>query len=303
MLLKQLEYFSAVVEASSFTKAAQRCYISQSAMSQQVKALEEEVGTELLERHGRSFSITPAGEIVLAAARDVAKRLDTMRFELEHLEDNNRHELHVGYLNRYDGWEVPSAIAAFTLRHPQVSVTTVGGSHEDLYELLTTGGIDIAFSDRRRELSDEYMNEHLMTCYTVIEVSEANPLASREHVAVSQLTDTPCILIANGEQRSAERDYYRNVLNFPCPFLFAGSLEEAHMMVAGNRGFLPLETREEKRCSTGTIIKRVPLVNATGQLQRDYYAFWPKARSNWIVTEFARILKGLLVPEGTSNNS
>ncbi len=299
MLLKQLEYFSAVVDCNNFTKAAQRCFISQSAISQQVKALEEDVGCELLHRTGRRFTLTPAGEIVLSAARDVLARVGSMRFALEHLEDNDRHELRVGYLNRYAGWEVSSAIAAFTLRHPQVNVTAVGGSHEDLLEMLLAGTVDLAFSDRRRELSDEFVNEHLMTCYTVIEVSEANPLASLERVAVSQLVDTPCILIASGEQRAAERDYYRNVLNFPCPFLFAGSLEEAHMMVAGNRGFLPLESREANTGPSGTVIKHIPLVGGTGQLQRDYYAFWPKARSNWITKEFARILKGLLVPDAS----
>lgn len=298
MLLKQLEYFSAVVEHGGFTKAAKRCFVSQSAISQQIKALEDDLGHELFHRRGRHFTLTPAGEVALSAARDILSRVGTMRFALDHLEDNERHELRVGYLSRYDGWEIPSAIAAFTLRHPQVRVTAFRGSHENLYEMMRSGTVDMVFSDRRRELSDEFVNEHLMTCYTVIEVSEANALAAQEQVAVSQLGSTPCILIANDEQRAAERDYYRNILNFPCPFLFANSLEEAHMMVAGNRGVLPLEVRTADRRPAGNVIKHIPLVGASGPLKRDYYAFWLKSRTSWLTKEFARILKELLNPAG-----
>lgn len=295
MLLRQLEYFAAVVDEGSFTKAAKRCFVSQSAVSQQVKALEDELGCELLQRAGKRFSVTPAGEVVLAAAHDVCGRVTRMRFDLEHLGEQQR-ELRVGYLSRYGGWEVQGAVAAFTLGRPQVAVTAVPGSHDDLYEMMLSGAIDMAFNDRRRELSDEFANVHLMTCFTFIEVSGANALAQRDRVNVSQLGETPCILIAQGPRRAAERDYYKNVLNFACPFVFADSMEQARMMVAGNRGFLPIEARAGAAVAQpgGTVIKRIPLANASGQLQRDYYAFWLEARGSWATKEFARILKDLL---------
>ena len=62
-MLKQLKYFQSVVYHRSFSKAAEECFISQSAISQQVRALEEEVGVTLLRREGRRFSLTPAGEV------------------------------------------------------------------------------------------------------------------------------------------------------------------------------------------------------------------------------------------------
>lgn len=58
----ELKYFIAVVEAGSFTEAAERCHISQSAVSQQVQALERELGAELLHRKSRLFTLTAAGE-------------------------------------------------------------------------------------------------------------------------------------------------------------------------------------------------------------------------------------------------
>lgn len=296
MLLRQLEYFSAVVESGSFTEAAKHCFVSQSAISQQVKALEKELGTTLLERKGKSFTLTPAGEQVLSAAHDVRTRIDQMKLALTHRSREEQRKLRIGYLSRYDGWEIQGALAAFTLKYPFIETTAVAGSHDDLYEMLLSGAVDIAFNDRRRELSDEFVNEYLMTRYTYIEVSGANELSYRDSLAVSQLGDTPCILIAKSQQRAIERDYYKNVLNFPSPFIFAENLEEARMMVAGNRGFLPLEIGEEIREQTqyGGVIKRIPLTNAEGKLSRTYYAFWLKSKTNWLVKEFATILKELL---------
>ena len=60
MLLKQMKYFISVVECNSFTEAAEQCYISQSAISQQIKALEQELGVDLIKRNNRQFTLTPA---------------------------------------------------------------------------------------------------------------------------------------------------------------------------------------------------------------------------------------------------
>lgn len=69
MLFRQMKYFIAVVERGSFTEAAEQCYISQSAVSQQIRALEKELGVELLHRENRRFTLTPAGEYFIARAK------------------------------------------------------------------------------------------------------------------------------------------------------------------------------------------------------------------------------------------
>ena len=60
-MLQQIKYFQAVVQNNSFSEAAEECHISQSAISQQIKALEQALGFPLLERKNRRFSLTPAG--------------------------------------------------------------------------------------------------------------------------------------------------------------------------------------------------------------------------------------------------
>ena len=62
MLFRQIEYFQAIIETGNFYQAAEKCNVSQSAISQQIKKLEQELGVKLLDRHNRTFSLTPAGE-------------------------------------------------------------------------------------------------------------------------------------------------------------------------------------------------------------------------------------------------
>lgn len=296
MELRQIQYFCAVVETGSFTRAADQCMVSQSAISQQVKALESELGFELVHRHGRSFDVTPAGELFARKASALLNQLEDVRYEAEGLANGWATTLSVGYLNRYEGWEVQGAITAFTSRHPHIPVHATAGSHDQLYHLILSHEADILFSDRRRALSDAYVNRHLFDGWQYVEVSEASSFAWAAELTVADLSHQPCILIASEDQEETERLYYRDVLGFRCDFLFARSREEGRMMVAGNRGFMPVEMRAQLPRS-GSAIRRIPLVGQKGQLKSEYYAYWPKDRTNNLIEEFADILSGMFERE------
>ena len=74
MLLKQMKYFITIVDCHSFTEAAEQCFISQSAISQQIKSLEKELGIRLFERNKRQFSLTPAGEYFYRHGKVILKK-------------------------------------------------------------------------------------------------------------------------------------------------------------------------------------------------------------------------------------
>lgn len=296
MELRQIQYLCAVVEAGSFTQAAERCLVSQSAVSQQVKALEAELGYELLHRQGRGFIVTPAGELFARKASVLLSQLEDLRFEAEGVANGWATTLAVGYLNRYEGWEVQAAVTAFASRHPHIPVHATAGSHDTLYHLIHRHDVDVLFSDRRRALSDAYVNRHLFDGWRYVEVSEASPVAWADTLTISELNGLPCILIAAEDQEEVERTYHRDVLGFRSEFLFARSREEGRMMVAGNRGFMPIEMRSQSS-RTGSAIRRIPLVGPEGQLKSEYYCYWPKDRANKLVEEFADILAGMFENE------
>ena len=292
MELRQLQYFRAICETGSFTKAANQCYVSQSAVSQQIKALEAELGYALTERRGRSFTLTPAGALFGRKLAGILDALEDLRFEAEGVANGYATTLSLGYLNRYDGWEVQGAVAAFAARHPHIPLNTISGSHDTLYHLLRDNKVDMPFSDRRRALNDAYVNLHLIDGWQYVEVSEASDVAWSSALHVADLQHLPCILIAAQDQEDVEAAYHHDILGFSSNFLFVRSREEGRMMVAGNRGFMPVEAREQTG-RTGSIIRRIPLIGQHGQLKSEYYAYWPKDRENVLIREFAEILVGM----------
>ncbi|MDO4182185.1 MAG: LysR family transcriptional regulator [Coriobacteriia bacterium] len=287
---KQLQYFCDVVRLGSFTQAAEKAFLSQSAISQQVKALEAQLGVQLLTRKGRHFEPTPAGSLLARKGQTVLAALADLEAEVIDAANGKPRTLVVGYLNRYVGWEVAGAVAAFARRHPGCEVITEAGTHDQLYHGILEGRIHLAFNDVRRALSPEWENRYLMTGYRYAEVSEASTVAWSSEVTCQQLAGAPCILVCQPDQRPAEIAWWRDVLNFPGEFLFANSADEGRMMVASNRGWMPVESQHEE-ARTGSVIRRIPLVDDEGHSASKYYAFWPKDRTNPLIEEFAGILE------------
>ena len=87
MLMRQMNYFVRVVECSSFTEAAEQCYISQSAISQQIRALETELGIKLIVRENRKFHLTPAGDYFYWHSKELLSEIEKMKAETKRLAD------------------------------------------------------------------------------------------------------------------------------------------------------------------------------------------------------------------------
>ena len=289
-MLKQLKYFQSVVRLNSFSAAAEENFISQSAISQQVQALERELGFSLLERKNRSFTLTPAGEYFYQKSLILTADYERMCSEAAKIAKGDRASLKIGYLRCYTGTEFHQALALFSEKHPDVEVSVTYGNHEELYDLLRTGEADLVLNDQRRAFSDEYVNLLLTTCRSYIEVSAHGPLAQMERISPPELKNIPCILVASEAQRETEQEYYHDVVGFHGEFLYAENLEEARLMVIGRKGFLPVEGTSALP-TMGPSIVRLPLVRGEEPILRNYCAFWKKDNPGDYVDEFAKLLK------------
>ena len=123
-----------------------------------------------------------------------------------------------------------------------------------------------------------------------------HPLSQKTFVELDELKRLPCILISSREQRNAEQEYYQNTLGFGGSYLFADSLEEGRLMVASNRGFLPIESVGTLP-PEGTLIRRLPIYQGERQVMRNYCAFWRKDQANQYIAPFANALRRLLLAE------
>ena len=289
-MIKQIKYFQAVVRCKSFTEAAEECFISQSAISQQIQALEHELGVKLLNREKRKFSLTPAGEYFYQKSLVLIADFESLCHETVRVANKDHAELRIGYLRCYGGQEFRLAVAEFSEKYPDVSVQIINGNHEDLYDALRSGGVDLVLNDQRRAFSDEYVNFVLTTSECYIEIAARNPLASLESIELDDLKNIPCILIASPEQQNNERIYYQEIVGIKGDFLFAENMEEARLWVIGGKGFMPIEGGENEPGFAATL-RRVLLTRKGKPIKRNYCAFWKTDNSGYYIEDFADILK------------
>lgn len=290
MLFKQMQYFISIVKNNSFTEAAEENYISQSAISQAIKSLEDELGVKLLKRKNRSFSLTDAGEYFYKQSLIMVDEVNRLKQAITKISTNKNDILRIGYINNYCGFEIYNAIMKFSQIYPDIDIEVHTGNHEELYEQMKNDKLDIVINDQRRALSEEYINHYLYRSSCYIEISNKSLISKLKEVTFEDLKKIPCIIITSKNQQEIESEYYGNTLGFDGNFLFAENLDEARMLVAANKGFLPLAvTPKQKETMDG--ISRILLVRNGERVERNYYAFWNKMATNILKEEFANILE------------
>jgi len=145
MELQQMRYVVAVAETSSFTRAAERCLVVQSALSHQIARLERELGARLFERTSRRVRLTPAGEAFLPAARQCLDAAERATAEVAAAVGEVRGRLSVGLIPTVTAVDIPNALREFRRRHPHVRISLRVGASDDLVEQVRQGTLDVAF--------------------------------------------------------------------------------------------------------------------------------------------------------------
>ena len=289
-MLKQIRYFQSVVKLGSFTEAAEEHYISQSAISQQIKALEDELGVKLLERKKRSFTLTEAGEYFYRKSLVLVADYDSIVREMQNISGSRGELLKVGLLKGYSGKEFNRAVSEFTAKFPDVTVEVTHGNHDALYALLRNGEIDIVLNDQRRAFSDEYINIVLDIREYYGEISANSPLAQLDEVEITDLKNTPLILLASTDQQETERSFYLNDLGFKSEIYFTEYIDDALMQVIQGKGIMPIEGSGDAIQNT---TKSVRLIRNGKPIIRRYCAFMKANDLKKHTYEFTEILKSL----------
>lgn len=290
MLLRQIEYLQAVIENGNFYLAAEQCNVSQSAISQQIKKLECELGVKLLERHNRTFSLTPAGEHFYRKSLIISGDLKQLVRETKRIADNDNAVLRIGYYKGYHGNELSEAISLFSEKHPTVDVKIMVGSHEELYHTMENDSVDLVINDQRRAFSDAYNNEVLAESKIYIELSAKNPLSKLSALETEDLKNTPCILVINQTGQKEEQNYYESIIGLQGDFLFADTVQEARLKIITGQGYMPVDVIGEQ-VWFDTSVSRIPLVRNQSPIKKIYCAFWKKDNSGYYIEEFAQTLK------------
>ncbi len=146
METRQLEYFVAVAEELSFTRAAQRVFAVQSTVSAAVRSLEAELGTRLFDRSTRRVALSAAGAAFLPEAKAAIEALERARATVQEASEGLRGSLRIGTLTSIGGVDLPALLGAFHRRYPLVDIhvtVSITGS-TGLADEVRQGRLDVA---------------------------------------------------------------------------------------------------------------------------------------------------------------
>ena len=195
MELRQLVYFDAVARHHSFTKAAQRLHVAQPAVSAQIRRLEAELGTTLLERTTRRVALTHAGELFLDRARQVLAQLDAARGDLAELSAVRRGRVRLGATQVLGSLDLPASLAAFRRRYPGVSLALRTGLIAKLLGMLDAGEVDLIVGPVHDDLPTAYQARPLAPESLVLVTPPGHSLAARRDVALAAAGDEPFVCL------------------------------------------------------------------------------------------------------------
>ncbi|MHA6193717.1 LysR family transcriptional regulator [Pseudomonas wadenswilerensis] len=145
MNLKQIEYALAVAETGSFTRAAERCHVVQSALSHQIARLEEQLGAQLFERSSRWVRLTAAGEAFVPSARTALEAARRIADEVAAACGELRGRLSIGEISSLTELDLVDLLAGFHHQYPQVDIRWLQGKSEAMIADVRERRMDVAF--------------------------------------------------------------------------------------------------------------------------------------------------------------
>ncbi|MEV5985188.1 LysR substrate-binding domain-containing protein [Streptomyces sp. NPDC052051] len=193
MELRHLRYFVAVAEELHYGRAAQRLYVAQPGLSQQIMAFEKELGTALFTRNRRGVALTDAGAALLPAARDILARAEAAVEMTRRYGAGEAGQLAISLTRSAPRSIVTELLDPFRAAHPAIEVRVTSGFTAHDEQRLRERSIDAALvrmlDDPRDDLADRTVGEEAI----VAAVPSADPLARKRRVRRADVTDRPLV--------------------------------------------------------------------------------------------------------------
>jgi DNA-binding transcriptional LysR family regulator len=233
--LRQLEYFAAVARHRHFGRAAEAIYVTQPALSQQVRRLEAELGIALLRRTSRGVELTPAGADLLARSEAILAEVTRARAAMDEHAGVVRGAVRVA-ATAADALRLPEVLAGFHRDHPGVRLALRHASAAEAVELVRAGAVDLAVLSLAGETSG-------LTATTIGEeplrliLEPGDPLAGEGAVALAELGGRPFVLAEPGSAlRATVMDACGAEGFSPVPLLEVGDPATVRFLVGNGLG-------------------------------------------------------------------
>lgn len=243
MNLNQLRYFVSVAECGNFTKAAVNHYISQTAITQQIRSLEESIGAKLFDRNSRPVALTPAGKVFLKEVREILGKMDAAVMKTREATTGLEGELRLGFTKGYEHSDLPKYLRSFHHEYPNVLISCYRCDTDMLAAGLISGEYDVIFTwDSTNLRQEEALELRVMEQVPLRVALYANhPLARRKELARKDLKQENILFMSPSGTGDSFGDaiyirLYQQAGYQPNIILRSNDIESILMMVAAEEG-------------------------------------------------------------------
>lgn len=194
MHLHQLKYFVSIVDTGSITKAAERCFISQPSISQQLGKLEDSIGKKLFSRVKGKLILTEAGQVMYKQAQKILCDVEEAKHQVSDLDDTRGGTVAIGILPTLAPFMLPHTLLALSEKYPEATVTVREEISESIVDAAGRGEIDILIEVLPVE--EACLNiEPLFADEFYVAVHQDSPFAERNVIPIEELDGVPFILL------------------------------------------------------------------------------------------------------------
>lgn len=269
MNTNQLEYFIALSETLNFTKAAEKCFISQTAMTQQIQSLEKTVGVPLVSRDKHHVELTAAGKVYLEEARAIIARSNNALILARLVSEGTSGEITIGYSRGFGQSDFAIPLRHFHKVYPLIKLNLFSDSTSLLFDSLLKKESDIILtpSPNLRAMAD--VKSTFLKSYPVLAVLPADhPLALREHLSYKDLENEDFIMMEPSNRPKDQMEesiliyerggYYPNIVGMEA------NPENLILMISAGLGISIMPEYILKLYKDDEKIKTIPLIKADG---------------------------------------
>lgn len=279
MNINQLRYFVAVAEHRSFTRAATQYYISQTAITQQIRSLEAALDVQLFDRNSRPVSLTPAGAIFLTEAKAVLIRMDTAVSRARDASTGVVGSIRIGYTKGYERSDLSNKLRAFHRAYPNILLTCFRCDTDMLAAGLLNGEYDVIFTwDSTNLLQDGRVETRLVEqARLVVALYGGHPFAQRSALRREDLKNETILYMTPSGTGDSFGDagfmqLYQKAGYQPNILLRSNDVESILMMVAAEEGVSILPAYCTDKLTNADNLIFVPLLG-DGEVE-DILAVW-----------------------------
>lgn len=295
MNTNQLRYFVAAAESRSFTKAAEQYFISQTAVTQQIRALEELVGVPLFDRGSRPITLTPAGTTFLADAREILERMDRAMHRVQEASVGMVGNLRVGYTKGFERSHLSNTLRKFHTLYPNVLISCYRRNTDFLASGLLKDEFDIIFTwDSTELVKNETVECHLVEkSPLMVAVYGSHPFARKTALRRKELLKERILFMtpsSTGESVGDLRFYemYEEAGYQPNILFRSNDVESILMMIAAEEGISILPAYVTQKLVNAENLVFVPLIGE-GEVV-EIIAAWKKGMGNAVLQGFVEKL-------------